>query len=38
MTPLRSVVAVFCIALLGTWAIVATAISYTIFTQRDVFG
>lgn len=28
----------FCIALLGTWAIAATAISYTIFTQRDVFG
>src|SRR3954464_1104134 len=28
----------FCIGLLGTWAIVATAISYTIFTQRDVFG
>jgi ABC-2 type transport system permease protein len=28
----------FCIALLGVWAIAATAISYTIFTQRDVFG
>jgi ABC-type transport system involved in multi-copper enzyme maturation permease subunit len=28
----------FCIALLGTWAVAATAISYTIFTRRDVFG
>jgi ABC-type transport system involved in multi-copper enzyme maturation permease subunit len=28
----------FCIALLGAWAIVATTISYTIFTRRDVFG
>lgn len=28
----------FCITLLGTWAIVATAISYAVFTRRDVFG
>jgi ABC-2 type transport system permease protein len=28
----------FCMGLLGAWAIVATAISYIVFTRRDVFG
>jgi ABC-2 type transport system permease protein len=28
----------FCIGLLGAWALVATAVSYAIFTRRDVFG
>jgi ABC-2 type transport system permease protein len=28
----------FCIALLSAWALAATAISYIIFTRRDVFG
>ncbi|MEA2236745.1 MAG: type transport system permease protein [Thermoanaerobaculia bacterium] len=28
----------FCIALLGAWAIVAITISYAVFTRRDVFG
>jgi len=28
----------FCIGLLGAWAIVATAISFLVFIRRDVFG
>jgi ABC-type transport system involved in multi-copper enzyme maturation permease subunit len=28
----------FCIGLLAAWALAATAISYIIFTRRDVFG
>lgn len=28
----------FCIALLGTWAVAAIAIAFTLFTRRDVFG
>jgi len=28
----------FCIALLGAWAIATTAVAYVLFTRRDVFG
>ena len=28
----------FCVALLGVWAVAALTVAYTLFTQRDVFG
>ena len=36
--PYEGMTMTFCIVLLGVWAIGATAVSYAIFTQRDVFG
>jgi ABC-type transport system involved in multi-copper enzyme maturation permease subunit len=29
---------IFCIALLGVWALAAIAAAYALFTNRDVFG
>jgi ABC-2 type transport system permease protein len=28
----------FCVAMLGVWAIGALTVAYTLFTRRDVFG
>ena len=36
--PYEGMTMMFCIALLAGWAIVATAVSFGVFTRRDVFG
>jgi ABC-2 type transport system permease protein len=36
--PYEGMSMLFCIGLLGAWALAATTISYIIFTRRDVFG
>ncbi len=36
--PYEEMTMAFCITLLAVWAIVTTAISFAIFTRRDVFG
>lgn len=36
--PYEGMTMAFCITLLAAWAVVTTAISYALFTQRDVFG
>ena len=36
--PYEGMSMMFCITLLGIWAIVAIAIAFTLFTKRDVFG
>jgi ABC-2 type transport system permease protein len=37
-TPYEGMTMFFCLALLGAWALGALAVSFTIFTRRDVFG
>ena len=37
-TPYEGMTMLFCLALLGAWAVGALAVSFTIFTRRDVFG
>src|SRR5207253_4708281 len=36
--PYEEMTMLFCIALLGAWAIGAMAVSYVVFVRRDVFG
>jgi ABC-2 type transport system permease protein len=36
--PYEEMTMMFCIALLGVWAVAAMAVSYAVFTRRDVFG
>ena len=36
--PYDGMTMLFCIALLGAWAIAAIVVAYTLFTNRDVFG
>jgi ABC-2 type transport system permease protein len=36
--PYEEMTMMFCIALLAVWAVGAMAVSYMIFTRRDVFG
>jgi ABC-2 type transport system permease protein len=36
--PYEEMTMMFCIALLAVWAVGAMAVSYAIFTRRDVFG
>jgi ABC-2 type transport system permease protein len=38
LPPYEGMTLPFCIAVLGVWALATTAISYLIFTRRDVFG
>jgi ABC-2 type transport system permease protein len=37
-TPYEGMSMLFCLGLLGAWALGALIISYAIFTRRDVFG
>jgi ABC-2 type transport system permease protein len=37
-TPYEGMSMAFCIALLGSWAVGALIVAYTLFTRRDVFG
>ncbi|HWS71899.1 MAG TPA: ABC transporter permease [Thermoanaerobaculia bacterium] len=37
-TPYEGMTMLFCLVLLGAWAAGALAVSFTIFTRRDVFG
>ena len=37
-TPYEGMSMTFCIALLGSWAVGALIVAYTLFTRRDVFG
>jgi ABC-2 type transport system permease protein len=37
-TPYQGMSMMFCIALLGAWAVGALAVAYGLFTRRDVFG
>ena len=37
-TPYEGMSMMFCIALLGSWAVGALVVAYTLFTRRDVFG
>ena len=37
-TPYEGMTMFFCLALLAAWAVGALAVSFTIFTRRDVFG